>query len=445
MFKQFFRKVRDVVKKVAPIAAPIAGMALGPWWGAGLGALMGQYGGKKGSMQGAMLGGLGGLFHSPKGGGGSMFSKMMGKSAVPAGQVQGLPISTTAQKGSGLKGFWGNLMGGGGGGKDTSGIISNLFGKDSSALGWASALGPALATYFGLKADKPENPDPKKFRSLVDDYYAAKARGENPNPADFGLAHTPVDRMVEGLRFDDPSQSYLNYGNPNFAMGGMAQFEDLSRLAPYAAGGIISLYHGGSPHEESDQQFNLNFDGKRLGKIISQMRNYYLDEMENKEKGMFPQVGTQVGANDFFERNADVIKESFSDTITDDDGKMSDVVRRQVEIDGNNYDFGFTEEVDESGLAQLRDKYNLTATGNPHRAAGGVVGLALGGNDYFPERQGMIRGPGGPTDDQIPAMLSNGEFVMTADAVKNAGGPNAMYGLMNRLDPDSSRGRRGIA
>ena len=148
---------------------------------------------------------------------------------------------------------------------------------------------------------------------------------------------------------------------------------------------------------------------------------------------MFPQAG------------ADVIKESFSDTITDDDGKMSDVVRRQVEIDGNNYDFGFTEEVDESGLGELRKNLDLTATGNPNRAAGGVVGLALGGDDYFPRRNGMIRGPGGPTDDQIPAMLSNGEFVMTADAVKNAGGPQAMYGLMNRLDPDSSRGIRGIA
>jgi len=442
MFKQFFRKVRDVVKKVAPIAAPIAGMALGPGWGAGIGALLGQYGGKKGSLQGAMLGGLGGLFHSPEGGS-SLFSKILGNKAAPATYKNigvGNIIDSPATKATGLR----NIFGGGGGGK-LGGIMSNLFGKEGSALGWASALGPALATYFGLKADKPENPDPKKYRSLVDDYYAAKDRGENPNPADFGLAHTPVDRMLEGLRFDDPSQSYLNYGNPNFAMGGMAQFEDLSRMAPYAAGGIISLYHGGNPHEESDQQFNLNFDGKKLGRIISQMRDYYLDEMEKKEEGMFPQVGAQVGANDFFERNADVIKESFSDTITDDGGKMSDVVKRQVDIDGNKFDFGFTEEVGESGLRQLRDKYNLTATGNPHRAAGGVVGLALGGNDYFPERQGMIRGPGGPTDDQIPAMLSNGEFVMTADAVKNAGGPNAMYGLMNRLDPDSSRGRRGIA
>jgi len=30
---------------------------------------------------------------------------------------------------------------------------------------------------------------------------------------------------------------------------------------------------------------------------------------------------------------------------------------------------------------------------------------------------------------------------MTAKAVDNAGGPKAMYGLMNALDPESSKGR----
>ena len=60
---------------------------------------------------------------------------------------------------------------------------------------------------------------------------------------------------------------------------------------------------------------------------------------------------------------------------------------------------------------------------------------------FFPRRFGAISGPGGPKEDKIPAMLSDGEFVMTAKAVDNAGGPKSMYNLMNRLDPDSSRGR----
>ena len=65
------------------------------------------------------------------------------------------------------------------------------------------------------------------------------------------------------------------------------------------------------------------------------------------------------------------------------------------------------------------------------------VGIA----QYFPRKFGMIYGPGGPKEDKIPAMLSDGEFVFTAKAVENAGGPKAMYNMMNKLDPESSKGR----
>jgi len=60
---------------------------------------------------------------------------------------------------------------------------------------------------------------------------------------------------------------------------------------------------------------------------------------------------------------------------------------------------------------------------------------------FFPPKFGEIRGPGGPKDDKIPAMLSDGEFVFTTKAVDNAGGPKAMYNLMNKLDPQSSQGK----
>ena len=68
----------------------------------------------------------------------------------------------------------------------------------------------------------------------------------------------------------------------------------------------------------------------------------------------------------------------------------------------------------------------------------GIQTLADGGQT-FPRKTGMINGPGGPKEDKIPAMLSDGEFVFTAKAVENAGGPKAMYKMMNRLDPESER------
>jgi len=41
--------------------------------------------------------------------------------------------------------------------------------------------------------------------------------------------------------------------------------------------------------------------------------------------------------------------------------------------------------------------------------------------------------------DNIPALLTEGEFVMTDKAVENAGGPRVMYALMNALDPNSEK------
>ena len=79
-------------------------------------------------------------------------------------------------------------------------------------------------------------------------------------------------------------------------------------------------------------------------------------------------------------------------------------------------------------------------------AMGGIVNLASGGNPHknFPRKNGMINGPGGPKEDKIPAMLSDGEFVFTAKAVDNAGGPRAMYNMMNKLDPESNRSPKGM-
>ena len=58
----------------------------------------------------------------------------------------------------------------------------------------------------------------------------------------------------------------------------------------------------------------------------------------------------------------------------------------------------------------------------------------------FPRKNGHISGPGTGTSDDIPAMLSDGEFVFTAKAVKSMGDGSRrkrakrMYALMKRLE-----------
>ena len=70
--------------------------------------------------------------------------------------------------------------------------------------------------------------------------------------------------------------------------------------------------------------------------------------------------------------------------------------------------------------------------GNTQRAAQG--------GEMFPRRTGQISGPGTGTSDDIPAMLSDGEFVMTADAVRGAGngsrqqGVSRMYDMMRKFE-----------
>ena len=73
----------------------------------------------------------------------------------------------------------------------------------------------------------------------------------------------------------------------------------------------------------------------------------------------------------------------------------------------------------------------------------GIAALATGG---YPRKTGQISGPGTETSDSIPAMLSDGEFVMTARAVRGLGkgsrreGAKKMYALMHQLERNAARG-----
>jgi len=70
-------------------------------------------------------------------------------------------------------------------------------------------------------------------------------------------------------------------------------------------------------------------------------------------------------------------------------------------------------------------------------------GYASGGDvdtSQFPRQNGAIAGPGTGRSDDVPAMLSDGEFVMTARAVRGAGngdrnnGMQTMYNLMRNFE-----------
>ena len=78
------------------------------------------------------------------------------------------------------------------------------------------------------------------------------------------------------------------------------------------------------------------------------------------------------------------------------------------------------------------------------QAYGGMTGEVIEGiTEMDMTAGGASNGPGTGTSDEIPAMLSDGEFVVTAKAVENLGGGDRMLGakrmyqMMNSLDPNS--------
>jgi len=94
-------------------------------------------------------------------------------------------------------------------------------------------------------------------------------------------------------------------------------------------------------------------------------------------------------------------------------------------------------------LGMYPEKYGLAQPGQFYQPP---TYAANGGDIQFPRKNGAIYGPGTETSDDIPAMLSDGEFVMTAKAVRGAGngsreaGMRRMYDMMRKFEGGAARG-----
>ena len=114
-------------------------------------------------------------------------------------------------------------------------------------------------------------------------------------------------------------------------------------------------------------------------------------------------------------------------------------------------------EVDDTDyVQQARDDFYISYAADGGEMTGGVANNGQriehpnGKVKEHPRRIGEIAGPGTGTSDDIPAMLSDGEFVMTAQAVRNAGGGSRkegaknMYKLMKNLEKGGSLSQQSI-
>ena len=418
LIKKFFKKVKKVVKKVAPIVGGGIGFMIGGAAGAGIGA------------------GIGGL--------------VAGQDAEQALQTAmlGYGIGSLAGITPGLKGFAGQGIGGNmAWNPQDKGNLFNIF-KGGGAEGKIETLTTENATLQPLAnqgnqvainqiATNQAAIDQLKVNDIIKgggNLLGGSSLGNTMTLASLALpyaAYAGAKKDQEDFEAPDPNAlNALYYADPQaFQLSGQGvkpyYYEDLqdqfgvpiadlpTDFVRSAKGGEIQKYNQGSqpiPHQDPVEE--VPYDEMQK----DQMMGYLMFQFSENPSAFEQRFGNEM-AEFFREMMGHRTKKQYSQDM----GAVFD--DKTSEITGWN-------------LAQ-----------------GGTVKLADGSDQYFPRQNGKIDGPGTGTSDDIPAMLSDGEFVFTAEAVRNAGGGNRregakrMYQVMKNLENNGtlSNQSRGMA
>jgi len=161
--------------------------------------------------------------------------------------------------------------------------------------------------------------------------------------------------------------------------------------------------------------------------------------IEKTNPGFFKKLGDAKGIGEKFKVVNDFMTDPKNKFIVSALGGTATAVLQYLE--------NKSAEKQRSDFALFRDRptdfYNLQYRGGQQAKDGGIIGFANGGE---PAMEMDYRGGGfipvGAKEraDDVPARLSKNEFVMTADAVRAAGGGSVdlgaqrMYDLMNKLE-----------
>ena len=412
-----FKKVKNAVKKVAEPAGAAIGFMIGGPTGAGIGAGIGSLVAGKGAnraLKSAALGfGAGNLAGAGFFGKGIQGLSAQGFMGIPgtgnilSGQMLSPDLGSRFFSGIGNLipgGEGGNFLFSGGGNNISPQAVSNFANKynvsNAQALNFLSGnrggrgLGsaalqyglPLLAGYSAYQAaqgaDEYIPPDEARLNPF---YYQ--------NPEEFQVAGQGVKPY-----YYSTLQDYQGFPVDELPT-------DFVRAAQ---GGIVRRQEGSDPTGEIKMERITPTPNFNMDDLIDQMQK---DQMMGYLEYLFSENPTTF-RNQYGNELADYFMRKF---------QMGDDMMKK------NLESGAI--VDERGNVT---GYNL--------AEGGVVQLANGSKKFFPRKNGAINGPGTGTSDDIPAMLSDGEFVFTAKAVRNAGGGDRregakrMYQTMKNLE-----------
>jgi hypothetical protein len=188
-----------------------------------------------------------------------------------------------------------------------------------------------------------------------------------------------------------------------------------TKYAPLAAAGLGATYLAGGFKEEPAQEaplFERNYTGQN-----------YIDENPELFSGSL---------YDYRSKGMESYDPTFKSTYQMGTGPDAPGVVSSA---------GFTQPEYSPEYGRRRMQQSIQRYYSPFLGTEAPIMAAKGGSiQNFPRKTGPINGPGTGTSDDIPAMLSDGEFVFTAKAVRNAGGGSRrkgaarMYKLMKSLE-----------
>ena len=178
-------------------------------------------------------------------------------------------------------------------------------------------------------------------------------------------------------------------------------------FASALGGGVGSLVTGAKPDEALMTALTAGAGGKIGGKLGS--------------VALGAGAGAGLSASAQMQQN-EMMKKMREAHPNKDDAALQELVLQQIANAPSNYE----------GFENMQVQSNLI----PKIAQGGIMDLRAQG--------GMSLGPGTEKSDDIPAMLSDGEFVMTGKAVRGFGngsrqaGAKKLYSMMHQAENNAT-------
>ena len=405
----FFKKIFGVIKKVAakilPIAAPILGNLILPGVGGPIASALltkmqgGTWGGAAKSAAlsygvGALGRGLQGGFAAGPGGFGERFTTGLGRGLTEPFRAGSQLFASDATNPL-AQGIFGP--------RGTGTFFKGLSGTDFAQQG-VGGLFPAYQDQQGISWNQPQRVTSSTNQVGYVDNGPSMGSGSSLNRAAAGspaanLAGTNVNQYNVGDRFIQ--------GGQNFEV----------QAAISESGQNI----GKRFVKVDDPGFLTKTFGKTGANLVSQAAlpltvAGIAYAMSPKEKDQAEELAQLDAANP---RRA-----AYDQWINIADKTSDEAVRLKAIWYGQPA-------LTESQIAAFGANPLIGVTAGTPGSPAGIATVATGGE---------IMGPGTGTSDSIPARLSDGEFVMTAEAVRNAGGGDRalgaarMYDMMNQFE-----------